>query len=117
MKAAMSLLHSLLKQVLFAGAYAAGLRSKVRSIQLTNAIALITTFLFLILVSYLILRNGWSTVVQVGFFTIAILLSVIVMNHFHLYNLSRGLMCLIIPVAVMVAVFLPRITMIGQYTY
>src|SRR5258706_557076 len=115
--ATISFLNSLLKRILSAGSHEAGSWSKVRSIQLTNAIALIRAFLFFILVSYLIIRNGWSTVGQVGLFTIATLLSVIVMNHFHLYNLSRGLMCVIIPFAVLAAIFLPRINLIGHYTY
>ena len=103
--------------VLSAGAHEAGPWSKVRLIQLTNAIAFITAFLFSILVTYLVLRSGWSTVVEVGVFTIALLWVVIGLNCFHWYNLSRGLMSVVIPVAVLVAIFLPRIQLIGKYDY
>jgi len=111
------LMRLLLKQILSTGVYEAGSWSKVRSIQLTNAIALITSFLFLILVSYIAVHNGWSTVVNVGLLTILMLVSVIALNRVRRYNLSRGLLCIIIPLAVLVAVYLPRINLIGQYTY
>ncbi len=108
---------SLLLQFLSAGAQEAGSWSKIRSIQLTNAIAIITSFLFFILVSYLALNNGWSTVVQVGFFTIIILLCVVGLNHLRHYNLARCLMSFIIPMAVLAAIFLPRVALIGKYNY
>ena len=103
--------------VLSAGAHEAGPWSKVRLIQLTNAIAFITAFLFCILVTYLVIRSGWSTVVEVGVFTIALLWVVIGLNCLHWYNLSRGLMSVVIPVAVLVAIFLPRIPLVGKYDY
>src|SRR6185436_16629923 len=110
-------LNSLLKRVLSSGAHQAGALSRVRSIQLTNAIALIAATLFMVLVTYMFARSGWSMVTLVGALTITTLLSVIVLNYFHWYNLSRGIMCVIIPLAVLAAIFLPRIVMIGQYTY
>ncbi|HLZ16566.1 MAG TPA: ATP-binding protein [Cyclobacteriaceae bacterium] len=113
----MSLINSLLKRILSVGAQEVGSWSKVRSVQLTNAIALITSFLFIILVSYLALYRGWSTVVQVGLTTIALLLSVIGLNRVRWYNLSRALMCIIIPLAVLAAIFLPRAGVIGSYAY
>ncbi len=108
---------SLLKLILFTGSQNAGSRSKARSIQLTNAIALISACLFFILITYLALNNGLTTVVRVGFATIATLLGVILLNWIRWYNLSRGLMSVIIPTAVLSAIFLSRITLIGQYTY
>ena len=108
---------SLFKRILSAGALEARPWSKVRSIQLTNAIAFITAILFFILVSYLIFNSGWTTVAQVGLITIAILLSVIGLNYFQFHDLSRGLMCIIIPLAVLAAIFLPRIDLIGEYKY
>src|SRR5882672_10425971 len=107
----------LLKRVLSAGALEAGTWSKVRSIQLANAIALITAFLFMVLVSYLISNSGWTVVVQVGLVTIAALLFIIVLNALHLYTLSRTVMCVIVPLAVLAAIFLPRMNVIGQYAY
>src|SRR5688572_15267624 len=109
--------NSLIKRILSAGALDARPWSKVRSIQLTNAIAFITASLFLILVIYLIANNGLSTVAYVGLVTILILLSVIALNYFQFHDLSRGLMCIIIPLAVLAAVFLQRIDLIGQYKY
>ncbi len=110
-------MNSLLKRIVYSGADDAGSWSRVRSIQLTNAIALIIAFLFFILISYLAFNNGITTVVLVGLGTIAVLFSVIVLNYFHAYNLSRSIMSVIIPLAVLVAVFLPRIGMIGRYNY
>lgn len=104
-------------QFLSPGTPDAGSWSKIRSIQLTNAIAIITAFLFLILVTYLAFTNGWTTVVQVGIITIVVLLSVVALNHFNHYSLSRCLMSCIIPAAVLAAVFLPRIATLGKYSY
>src|SRR5690349_12287590 len=112
-----SRLNALLKLIISSGAHEAGTRSKVRSIQLTNAIALITAFLFFTLVTYMIIRNGWSTVSLVGLLTIAALSGVIVLNRFNLYNLSRGFISIITPLAVLAAILLPRITLIGQYAH
>jgi len=110
-------LSSLLKRIISSGALAAGPLSKVRSIQLTNAIASIIAFLFFILVSYLVVKNGWSLVADVGSVTIVALAGVILLNYFRQYNLSRGLLCVIVPLAVVAAIFLPRVGMIGQYNY
>lgn len=110
-------MRSLLKQILSTGAQQAGSRSRVRSIQLTNAIALITSFLFGLLITYIAINNGWSTVVHVGLATILVLMSVIMLNRVQCYNLSRGLLCIIIPIAVLMAIYLPRINLIGQYPY
>ncbi len=109
-------LNLLVKRVLYVGASQAGTRSKVRSIQLTNAIAFITAFLFSILVAYLVNKNGWSAVGQVGVVTIAMLLGVIGLNGLRYYNFSRSLMS-VITLAVLAAIFLPRIHDVGQYTY
>lgn len=107
----------LLKRILSSGIHEAGSRSKVRSIQLTNAIALISASLFIILITYLALRSGLTTVVKVGSLTILTLLGVIALNRFHLFNLSRYLMSAVIPLAVLAAIFLTRINLIGQYAY
>ena len=110
-------MSSFLKRILYTGALEAGSRSKARSIQLTNAIALISAFLFFILIVYLAFASGWTTVVKVGSLTIATLLGVIFLNRFHLFNLSRCLMSTVIPVAVLAAIFLSRIKLIGHYPY
>src|SRR5258706_11009479 len=111
------LLNSFIKRVLYVGVVEEGPTFKVRSIQLSNAIALITAFLFSLLVSYLVFRNGWTAASQVGAFTIAALLGVIGLNGLRLYNLSRGLISVIVPLAVIIAVFLQRIDAIGEYPY
>ena len=110
-------MRSSLKRILSTGVLEAGSMSKARSIQLTNAIALISAFLFFILITYLASSSGLTTVVQVGSFTIITLLGAILLNQFRLYDLSRGLMSVIIPISVLAAIFLPRIKLIGQYHY
>lgn len=110
-------MSSLLKRILSTGAHHAGSRSKVRSIQLTNSIALISAFLFLILIIYLAFNNGFSIVVRVGSLTIITLLVVIFLNQVRLYNLSRSVMSIVIPISVLAAMFLARINLIGQYKY
>jgi signal transduction histidine kinase len=110
-------LKSLLRKVVLSGAHEAGPRSKVRSIQLTNAIALITASLFITLLTYMIVRSGWTVAAQVGLCTVAILLGVVILNRWGWYNLARGLMCIIIPLAVLAAIFLPRLSLIGQYNH
>ena len=110
-------MSSLLTNILSAGAHDTGSRSKARSIQLTNAIALISAFLFFILITYLALRNGLSTVVQVGIITVVTLLGVILLNQFRLYDLSRSVMSVVIPLSVLAAIFLARIKLMGHYQY
>jgi len=110
-------MRSSLKRILSTGALEAGSMSKARSIQLTNAIALISAFLFFILITYLASSSGLTMVVQVGSFTIITRLGAILLNQFRLYDLSRGLMSVIIPISVLAAIFLPRIKLIGQYHY
>ena len=110
-------MSSVLKRVLSAGAHDAGSRSKIRSIQLTNSIAFISAFLFLVLITYLAVNNGFSTVVRVGCCTIVTLLAVIYLNQVRLYDLSRGVISLLIPVSVLAAIFLSRISLIGRYHY
>jgi len=110
-------MSSLLKRLLSAGAHDAGSRSKVRSIQLTNSIAFISAVLFLILIIYLASNNGFSTVVQVGSFTVASLVAVIFLNQIRLYDFSRGIMSFLIPLSVLAAIFISRIKLIGQYHY
>jgi len=111
------LLNSFIKRVLYVGVVEEGPTFKVRSIQLSNAIALITSCLFSILVTYMVIRNGWTATAQVAVFTVAALLGVIGLNSLRLYNLSRSLISVIIPLAVLTAVSLQRIHAIGQYPY
>jgi signal transduction histidine kinase len=110
-------MSSFLKRILSSGAHDAGSRSKTRSIQLTNSIAFISAFLFLILIIYLAFNYGFSTVVQVGSITVASLLGVIYLNQVRLYDFSRGIMSAIIPLSVVAAIFLSRIKLMGQYHY
>jgi signal transduction histidine kinase len=110
-------LNSVFKQVLYVGVYEEGPTFKVRSIQLTNAIALITAFLFTFINIYVVMVSGWTATAQVGVSTTAVLLGVIGLNSLHLYNLSRFLISVIIPLSVVVAIFLARINILGQYPY
>ena len=110
-------ISSLLRHVLFAGTRVVDLRSRIRSIQLTNAIAVIASFLFIILETYLYYKNGWSRVGQVGLCTIISFFAVILLNHFQQFNFSRSLICVIVPIALPAAIFLPRINLIGEYNY
>src|SRR5204863_5409719 len=81
---------------------------KIRAIILTNTIALIagsaTTIYFLFLI-----RQGWGFSPAVMLITTLGLFSIIVLNFFGFTTVSRFILTLAIPLAVLTIVFLPRI--------
>lgn len=87
-----------------------------RAIVLTNSIAVIGAIIVSSLLMYS-LRNGWSFFDQIFAITIALLVSIPILNGFGILNLGRFLLVVSIPASSLVLSFLPRIQSPENFEY
>lgn len=87
-----------------------------RGIILSNAVALIAAFLSAVYLAYT-LRNGWSFSDSVEVTVILTLCIIIVLNKLGNVNVSRALLSIIMPVAAITIMLLPRIQHPENFVY
>jgi signal transduction histidine kinase len=107
---------SYLEKALNTGVTADMSKLQSRGIILSNTIALFAVFISVIYFIYA-LSNGWSFVDTVVVLVIVTLSSVLVLNKLGSITISRGILSIIIPVAAMLAILLPRFQDPEKYAY